>query len=240
MAKDEKRFRNTSIEPLGPVRIPMLAAILRIADETENHWTRVCQDRWSKLLNTSQDDRFKAFRERVEDVEFSHAGECIIMHLNSMPKGSAAKKPFARMTEEIEAVLSNWASELKPIGIYFDNVFYEVEGRLCKIEKKGRTAHAIVKPMSEVFKRDFEEIKLLARALVSLSKSTMGHPEFPWSSLEAEVGRPLKERDKWLVEQMDDWFPNALQFDHHREVIIVYPGKLDGIENLSKNKEASR
>jgi hypothetical protein len=231
-AKAEKRFRNTSIEPLGAIRIPMLAAILRIADETENHWTRVCQDRWSKLLSTSRENRFKAFRERVEDVVYSHAGECIIMHLNSMPEGNKAKEPFARMTKEIEAVLSSWASELSPIGVSFNKVFYEVEGRLCKIEWKGRTAHAIVKPMHEVFKRDFEEIKLLARALVSLSKSTLGHPEFPWTSLEAEVGRPLKERDKWLVEQLDTWFPKALQFDHNREVIIVNPDEIDGIKSL--------
>jgi hypothetical protein len=51
----------------------------------------------------------------------------------------------------------------------------------------------------------------------------MGHHDFPWSAVEAEVGRPLTSRDRWLVERMVDWVPEAISVDlntHHVRITI--------------------
>lgn len=49
-------FCDTSLEPYGHLRIPLLAAILRIADEAENSWTRALRQHWYNILTTAPVD----------------------------------------------------------------------------------------------------------------------------------------------------------------------------------------
>jgi len=215
-------FRNTSIEPLGSVRIPLLAAVLRIADEAENHWTRALNERWFRLFEANQGNLGKAFRRRVEDVEFCHAGECIVMHLADLPESDELER-FAILATQIKSVLGGWNKDLRPLDIQFSDVFYEVRGRLRRFETKaGKTnASVVAGPMVDVLAGDRDQIRVLVDALARLSNATMGHPDFPCASVEAEVGRPLKDRDKWLIEKMGDWAPEAISVDHHRQRVLV-------------------
>jgi len=210
-------FRNTSIEPLGSVRIPLLAAVLRIADEAENHWTRALNERWFRLFEANQGNLGKAFRRRVEDVEFCHAGECIVMHLADLPESDELER-FAMLAAQIKSVLGGWNKDLRPLDIQFSDVFYEVRGRLHRFETKaGKTKASVVDgPMVDVLAADRDQIRILVDALARLSNATMGHPDFPWASVEAEVGRPLKDRDKWLIEKMGDWAPDQNEGERER------------------------
>jgi hypothetical protein len=237
-------FRNTSIEPLGTVRIPLLAAVLRIADETENHWTRAISIRWLEHLRNSKTNLLKAFRRRVEDVEFSPAGECIVMHLEAIPeKAEDDFSRFADVARGIEEVLEHWGSELRPLGLDYSRVFYETGGKLWRIENNS----LIDTPMTTVMKgqsnsadlvRDNLRIKDLHNALVSLSKITMGYQDFTLASVEAEAGRPLNERDRWLIERMADWVPWAISVDPVRQRVRVHiKSGMDGDDESKMQSE---
>jgi hypothetical protein len=237
----QSAFRNTSIEPHGPVRIPLLAAVLRIADETENHWTRAISDPWLEHLRKNKANLFKAFRRRVEDVEFSPAGECIVMHLEAVPKENDDDLTrFADVARKIEEILKHWGPELRPLGLDYSRVFYETGGKLWRIEtdlviqspmttvmRKGKTSTqdmAMKKdvPTSEDLVQDDLRIKDLHNALVRLSEITMGYQDFTLAAVEAEAGRPLNDRDKWLIERMADWVPWAISVDPVRQRVRVH------------------
>lgn len=236
----KSEFRNTSIEPLGTVRIPLLAAILRIADETENHWTRAVNERWLKYQkNKDAVPLFKAFRRRVEDVEFSPAGGCVVMHLEMVPKEQDELISFAKIAKEIEAVLKKWGPELRPLGLDFNRVLYETRGKLWRFEKTrplisdptGDPKEERV-PMTKVMEKDQDisedlvqdnlRIIDLHSALVRLSKITMGYQDFTLAAVEAEAGRPLNDRDRWLIERMADWVPWAISVDPVRQRVRVH------------------
>jgi hypothetical protein len=59
----------------------------------------------------------------------------------------------------------------------------------------------------------------------------LGHPDFPWQSIEAEVGRPLRERDKWLIERMGDWAPGAVTVDRHKHKVQIDNAKLNELKH---------
>jgi hypothetical protein len=227
-----QEYRNTSIEPIGPIRIPLIAAILRIADETENHWTRALNEQWYRLHESEGFDLWKAFRRRVEDVEFCHVGECILMHLGSAPTEAELSK-FAGVSEKIERVLTAWGKELQPLGLQFRDVFFVIQGRIHKIKMVDGSARALDRPMVDVLKQDDQDqdVVRLVRALKRLSNSTLGHPDFPWQSIEAEVGRPLRERDKWLIERMGDWAPGAVTVDRHKHKVQIDNAKLNELKH---------
>jgi hypothetical protein len=231
--KPRSEFRNTSIEPHGTVRIPLLAALLRIADETENHWTRAIGKRWYEHYKKNQQNLGKAFRRRVEDVEFSPAGECIVMHLEEVPsKDSEELSRFAGVARSIETVLKFWGPELRPLGLDFNRVFFETGGRLWRFNSNKESPEPVETPMAKVMKKntsslgdldqDSLRIGQLHKALMSLSKITMGYPDFTLAAVEAEAGRPLNERDKWLIERMADWVPWAISVDPVRERVRVH------------------
>lgn len=248
--KQKPEFRNTSIEPLGTVRIPLLAAVLRIADETENHWTRAVNDRWLKYQkNNDAAPLFKAFRRRVEDVEFSPAGGCVVMHLEKVPEEQDELLSFVNIAQKIEVVLKRWGPELRPLGLDFNRVFYETRGKLWRFEE---TLPLIMDPkekpvpMTKVMekKQDISEdlvhddlrIIDLHSALVRLSKITMGYQDFTLAAVEAEAGRPLNDRDRWLIERMADWVPWAISVDPVRQRVRVHiKSGTDGDEKSKKN-----
>jgi len=245
-------FRNTSIEPLGSIRIPLLAAILRIADEAENHWTRAIDDRWLKAMlqyagNVQTDgqpksdiskeadlDRYhlgKAFRRKVQDVEFCHAGQCIILHLAEKPEGPDSEKHFANIADEIEAILTStsdnrrsWGHELRPLNISFKHVYLEIDGQLWRfIEQKTLTND----PEKVLEGQNWVTFEGLKKALVRLSKTTMGYEDFSRAAVEAEVGRPLRDLDWWLIERMEDWWPKVISVDHQRERVHILRDKAE-------------
>jgi hypothetical protein len=256
--KHRPEFRNTSIEPLGPVRIPLLAAVLRIADETENHWTRAITTRWYDYLEKNKANLRKAFRRRVEDVEFSHAGHCIVMHIQEIPKDKDKEelKRFAGVARGINSVLQHWSAELRPLDIEFQRVLFESEGKLWRFDDKAPfetvktqgdwktivpisdAPKRVAGPMAEVLKlgalstvalddhgrdpeADGRAVRGLREALERLSNITMGYEDFAWAAVEAEAGRPLSERDRWLVERMADWVPGDISIDPHRQSVHV-------------------
>jgi hypothetical protein len=226
--KGRPEFRNTSVEPLGTVRIPLLAALLRIADEAENHWTRALNEIWLQILSgvdvnletaiLDNLDLGKAFRRRVEDVEFSHSGECIVMHLAKQPEPEMWER-FAKIAGDITEVLVFWAEELRPLGITFNKVFYEFEGRLHRFDGSACPVRLVNEPM-EVMKEDRNLFQDLKNALLRLFQTTMGYGEFTWGAVEAEVGRPLKGRDWWLIERMAEWWPEAISVDTHGKRVV--------------------
>jgi len=232
--KEEKHcalYRNTSVEPLGTVRIPLLAGLLRIADETENHWTRALRDRW---LEQYKDIDKGGFRRRVEDVEFCHDGRYIVMHLQTMAEED--KDRFARVAQDVRNVLKKWGPELRPLGIEFEDVLYEIEGKLLKLERteekqKGtkkitETTKETCRPMKKVLcEDDGARVEALGNALMQLSATTMGYREFPWASVGGKVGRPLTDRDKWLVRRMADWMPEAIGVDDSNGLVIISADK---------------
>jgi hypothetical protein len=213
-------FRNTSIEPYGSVRIPLLAALLRIADETENLWTRAIDIRWQNYLEKYKADLSKACRRRVEDVEFSHAGECIVMHLEEQKMENGEKQNFIEAALGIEKMLSGWSPELKPLGIDFKQVYFETGGKLWKFSD----GQQIDQYMSQVLKDDARTIQYLLKTLRSLSEITMGYEEFTWTAVEAELGRPLGDQDKWLIERMADWNPGTISVDAYRKSVHIKKG----------------
>ena len=243
LVKRVPAFRNTSIEPFGAVRIPLLAAVLRIADETENHWTRAISPRWYEHLKRNNQNLGKAFRRRVEDVEFSPAGECIVMHLELVPEDQTKSKelePFLGVAREIEAVLANWSQELRPLGLDFNRVFFESGGKLWRFRDKK----PLIAPMTEVMKKDHPtpedldqdslRIRQLHKALVSLSKITMSYPDFTLAAVEAEAGRPLNDRDRWLIERIADRVPWAVSVDPVRQRVRVHIKEKKDLDDLTK------
>jgi hypothetical protein len=247
LEKQRPEFRNTSIEPFGPVRIPLLAAALRIADETENHWTRAINERWLGYFEKNQQNLGKAFRRRVEDVEFSPAGECIIMHLEEVPTDPKELVSFEGVAHKIEAVLEKWGPELRPLGLDFNRAFYETRGKLWRFENKRPLINDPAEkpiPMTKVMKKDKPtpedlvqddlRIKDLHNALVSLSKITMGYQDFTLAAVEAEAGRPLNDRDRWLIERMADWIPWAISVDPVRQHIRLHTNSGADGDNISR------
>ncbi len=109
-------FCDTSLEPYGHLRIPLLAAILRLADEAENSWTRAFRRHWYEILTREPasgsghyvDERNlgKAFRKGIEDVEFVPEGECLVLYIPA-----ASGPPTLNVNEEILAQLAVTAGD---------------------------------------------------------------------------------------------------------------------------------
>ncbi|MGA2876222.1 MAG: hypothetical protein ABSE82_11875 [Nitrososphaerales archaeon] len=132
----------TSVEPYGPLRIPLLAALLRIADEAENHWNRAYGERWfeefrTQLREQEKDKKdpekaanqafdrtfFKAFRRNIEDVEFCHDGECITIHLETGANtGKGSSGNGAQSDEELSPKeLKRFGDNAKKLQVTLDN-----------------------------------------------------------------------------------------------------------------------
>ncbi len=79
--EDIRIYNMTALEPYGQLRIPFVAAILRIADEAEASWTRSLQEYLYKRIQKSGALMIKGVRRLIEEVEFCLIGECIILHV---------------------------------------------------------------------------------------------------------------------------------------------------------------
>jgi hypothetical protein len=216
-AKNPKssNFRDTSLAPYGKMRIPLLAAILRIADETDNLWTRTIREYWYRRLQSRSYKLGKAFRRHIEDIEFSHEGECLIVHVAGLDDANRNQRTTAKISRQQkqdiksinkaredmrEVITGQWGKILEKHGIYFAEVFIEYEDRLYERINDKFTPQ----PLGEVIKR--EDLKLSLEELFDVIKQlflgSYKYGVFTWHSLEAQVGRPLTDAEKWLVGKM--------------------------------------
>lgn len=156
--KNIRNYQMFSLEPYGRLRIPFISAILRIADETENVWTRSLQEYlYDRITKFSSIQLVKGVRRFVEDVEFCLQGECIILHIPAFYQTDAAATDTTdtaenkdetqvlnmtktldsfeiaklnRMKESVNVVLANWGELLKEEGIAFNHVFFMHRNKL--------------------------------------------------------------------------------------------------------------
>ncbi len=205
-------YKNTSLEPYGRLRIPLIASIIRLADETDNCWMRSVASYW--LKNTGEDcfnTLVKAFRRWVEDVEFCHQGQCIIMHIPELksenmewPFSKAESDSLTRCRKEICKVLEVWSQPLNDEGIAYNHVFFEYQGCLFNALAVNKTRSLKKQKFTEIFENHSADtkntIREIVKSLIRLSLGSMGYDRFRWRSLEASVGHTLTERDKWLVQ----------------------------------------
>ena len=207
--KQCSNFRTTSLAPYGVLRIPLLAAILRIADETDNLWTRAVREYWRRRLTKSSVNLGKAFRRYIEDIEFSHEGECLIVHVAELVD-SDEEHSLGLSDEDLvsirgaiesmrEVITSGWGRLLQEtIGVRFREVYIEHANHLYT-EFNPKLTPALGMALEKEMK---SSLKGLFYAATTLALGSFGHSAFTWQTLEAQVGRPLTDSDKWLALRM--------------------------------------
>ena len=205
-------FSRTSLEPYGPLRLPLLASIVRIADETENCWTRALRQHWYDAYlgsGKAPHELGKAFRRFIEDVEFSHDGHCIILHVpysssEHLDPTNAFVESLNRTWEGTQNVLKAWSRYLSPAGISYEHVFIESDGRLCTQPSANKR---IPPPLAKVLEGEsgFLESGSTERyliAILSLVKGTKHYPSFRWSAIEGAIGEPSTPKTRWVIERI--------------------------------------
>ena len=207
-------YRTTSLSPYGVMRIPLLATILRIADETDDSWARALRGYWFSLQRQNQANVGKAFRRCIEDIEFSHDGQCLILHIPEMDEMSdtgelrrAYIESINKVRWDITMVLKQWGQELAKIGVHFDEVYIEYGNHLY------RNFHLDTKrpPLCEVLSdKNKKSVEKMLNAMIRLSLGSCEYPLFTWEVLEAEVGQPLTVVDKWLAGRIADASDNHI------------------------------
>jgi hypothetical protein len=220
-------YRTTSLEPYGTIRIPLLAAILRISDETDNSWTRALHKHWLVEHEINLGDTGKGFRSCIEDIEFCPDGKCLVIHISEMidektlfPKKSSYRDSIDKVRSVIQNVLTDWNSELKKIGVEFDDVYIEYQNRIFKkIDFNPivtKYPHFIT-----VFAPDkYKAIDQMLNGMFQLYLGSCGYAQFSWEILEAQVGRPLTSVDKWLARRIADASSNKVIITEQNEIHI--------------------
>lgn len=225
-------YRNTSLAPYGTLRIPLLASILRIADETDNSWTRAVRDYWFKLQKQNPSNVGKAFRRCIEDIEFCHEGQCLILHvpeMDDMEDEPALRKTYTEninnVRQDITTVLKHWGQELAKIGVRFDDVYIEYHNHLFK------EFHPVPHPTSyptlcEVLDDKHKHfVRQMLEAMIQLSLGSYEYPVYNWEMLEAQVGRPLTDVDKWLAGRIANASGNRILITEHGEIRLEFSRK---------------
>jgi hypothetical protein len=210
-------FRTTSLVSYGVLRIPLLAAIVRIADETDNLWTRAVGDYWRDSLSKTQENLGKAFRRYIEDIEFSHEGECLIIHIteleNANDNGNGSKlsdesiESINRARTSISGVIkSGWGELLKTSGdIRLREVYIERANHLYKELDTSLEQPSLGEILDE---KEKVSLQALLNAAIKLALGGYGHHDFSWMSFEAQVGKPLTDFEKWLTLRMGSITPD--------------------------------
>ena len=205
-------YRTTSLAPYGAMRIPLLASVLRIADETDNLWTRALREFSYNIQRGSARNMDKAFRRCIEDIEFCHDGQCLVMHIPDMSDSKtgkslltgAAVKSINNVRNSVSAVVAEWGKDLSEIGVRFREVYIEYRDALYTAFNPERPAPALGEVVHE---ENRKSVGRLLDAMIRLALGSYGYPRFTWQSLEAQVGRPLTDVDKWLVRRMGNSSP---------------------------------
>jgi hypothetical protein len=194
----------TALAPYGGLRLPFLAAVLRLADEADSTWTRTARLHILKRMRQEEPPR-KAFRRLVDEVQFCLPGECIVLHTSEdldLNSHDTAVEKLDDASSTLRAVLEAWGPRLEPMGVCLHHVYVEVQGALrCSIGG-GNTSLGQLPGMKGEHGR--ASIKELLQALLELHRGTLGHTSFGWDALEAKVGRPLGPRDRWCLELLHE------------------------------------
>jgi hypothetical protein len=179
---DIRDYHMVSLEPYGMLKIPFLSAILRIADEAENYWTRSLQKYLHSRIKEKGVPLFKDFRRFIQDVEFCLKGECIILHLpdlifyqtkeqsnkinkecteeemnQSESRSFIDQKSLNNVREELKNVLEQWSPILSDQGICLNEVFFLYRNRLLD-NLKFKNGELKPQKLQELFK-DSTKIK---------------------------------------------------------------------------------
>jgi hypothetical protein len=139
-----KDYSTVSLFPYGNLRIPLLASILRIADETDNHWKRAIREFLINREKGNRDELIKWFRSFIDDVEFCLRGESIILHipkinvlsgtnegkLNSFNIYPSEISILNGNRRDISVVLRNWRKYLTDYDLNYKNVFFDYNNHL--------------------------------------------------------------------------------------------------------------
>jgi hypothetical protein len=205
-----------SLDPYGSIRMPLLAAILRIADETENCWTRAVKRHWYDAFVKNDGDASKlkkAFRRGIEDVEFSHRAGCIVMHVPGYDVSDAGAlesflNEIGRTFDKTRQLVAHWGQQLAPAGVAYEFVFIESDGRLLSAppgddNRGGDSCLATVLETRNPREVPFLEVGSIERyldAILRLVRGTRGYCRFPWGAIEGGIGEPLDGRKRWAIE----------------------------------------
>ena len=232
-------YRTTSLAPYGILRIPLLASILRIADETDNSWTRALRNYWFKLQDQNPANVGKAFRRCIEDIEFCHLGQCLILHIPEMDDED--NEPVLRLAyieninnvrREITTVLENWGRELTKIDVRFNEVYIEYHNHLFKDFNPSPNS-IDYPPLCNVLDAESKKsVEKMLEAMIELCLGSYGYSVFHWEMLEAQVGRPLTDVDNWLVGRIADASENRILMTEQGELRLEF-----GREDVSKIKK---
>jgi hypothetical protein len=220
-------YRTTSLAPYGILRIPLLASIIRIADETDDSWTRAIRGYWFRLQNLDSNNVGKAFRRCIEDIEFCHDGRCLILHIPEMDEMKAAPSlqqayidSINKVRTDINTILKNWGQELSKIGVQFDEVYVEHHNHLYKKFQPKTDQNSYPKLCEVVSDSNKKSIEQMLDAMIQLSLGSCEFTQFTWDMLEAQVGRPLTTVDKWLAGRMADASDNHILISEQNKLRI--------------------
>ena len=251
-------FVDTSLEPYGRIRVPLLAAILRLADETEDSWTRAIRQHWyEQLLRIDSTDLYKAFRRGIADVQFYAEEHCIVMHMNLGLDSEVedSKTLVDDLTDKVDTTrraLRVWGKLLEPAGVSYTHVFVQQDGMLSQDPRMPRRdapslADTLGKPVKRPKKDKPKEMEALQGELVSkatirryfdqlryLVSGTWGYTTYRWSSVEGAIGEPLDAQKKWIIQRMGNVDKGLCvrPRDDKDEVEIRFESRR--LENLSK------
>jgi hypothetical protein len=227
--KKQKNFRVTSISPYGILRIPLLAAILRIADESDNSWMRTYRKELLPINFTNEKEKeryIKTFRRCIEGIEFNHEGHCVIVHVpesdflfDDKNTGGKFISAIDRAKATLVDVIGSWAKVLEQIDIKLSGVYIEYSNHILQnlseiTNKDGFPC------LSMTINTKAPQIKKLFDAIVSLSLGSYDYEKFSWEALEAQVGDPLHDIDRWLVKKISDVSDGLILLDHDDSIIV--------------------
>lgn len=254
-----REFANTSLEPYGSIRVPLLAAILRVADETEDSWTRAIRQHWyEQYLKVSPGDMYKAFRRGVADVEFRPEARCIIMHLHDATpaEGASRKRLVDSLNDKVDdtrKALRRWRAPLEQAGIRYEHVFVQQGGRLYlhpphRQQEGVPTLEIAVKELQNALESElFDDRGVLQQAylpsgtvqryLRQIGKMVLGTWEFDhfrWSGVEGAIGEPLDDRKKWTILRIGGASPDLRIAPHESGDELEIRLTKDGLAELKK------
>jgi hypothetical protein len=225
--KKRSEYRNTSLALYGGIRIPLLASILRIADETDDSWTRALRDYWFQHHEANFSNLGKAFRRYIEDIEFCHDGQCLVMHIPEMNDDEIAPSlksqyivSINKVRKDIDSVIKDWGRELKKIGVQFDEVYFEYKNHLYINFDPVSNPHSYPPLCEVVGKKNKKSVKEIFDAMIELSLGSCEYPQFSWETLEAQVGHPLTSVDKWLARRIADASENRIVINDQDDICI--------------------
>jgi hypothetical protein len=230
LAQSAARFEDTSVDPYGRIRVPLLAAVLRLADETEDSWTRAIRQYWYEqfLRVGGTADLYKAFRRGVADVEFVPEVGCIIMHVEPSGTGELDKTLVERLEKKVHdtrVALSGWRQTLGRYGIRYNQVYVQQKRRLSLVPLDPESpptplADVLGLPVPDTRRAsdstpaeseplqapliDHHKVSAYCDKIRRLVSGTFGYGIYRWSAIEAAIGERLDEKAKWVIERIGD------------------------------------